>query len=171
MFEPSCDASYAEHVRYVYNLQESSSASSEGEDEEPWDSDDTANSWRRQQNGTSSRRPNKPPRMTANSTSGNAEELAANGKRMSLLTNCYFDVPVQKNGFAHYDCGAVLGKATKRKFFSYSHKWDDGSGGLTMRDVFSPLSKTLNLAGLMERGGRDREAETMDDDWDDNNSC
>jgi len=90
---------------------------------------------------------------------------------MSLLTNRYFDVPVQENGFAHYDCGAALGKATKRKFFSYPHKWDDGNGGLTMRDTFSPLSKTLNLAGLMERGGRDREVETMDDDWDDNNSC
>lgn len=39
------------------------------------------------------------------------------------------------------------------------------------RDAFSPLSKTLNsLSGLMERGGRDKETEAVDDDWDDNNS-
>lgn len=116
-------------------------------------------------------RSNKSSRVTANATNGNAEELTANGKRTSLLTNHYFDVPVQENGFAHYDCGAALGKTTKRKFFNDLYKWDDRSGGLTMRDAFSPLSKTLNLAGLMERGGRDKEVETVDDDWDDNNSC
>ncbi|KAL9713229.1 hypothetical protein Ac2012v2_004470 [Leucoagaricus gongylophorus] len=166
------DERVAQHVRYVYNLQESFSASSEGEDEELWESDDSATSWQHQTNGILNRsRPNKSSRVTANATNGNAEELTADGKRMSLLTNHYFDVPVQENGFAHYDCGAALGKTTKRKFFNDLYKWDDRSGGLTMRDAFSPLSKTLNLAGLMERGGRDKEVETVDDDWDDNNSC
>jgi histone deacetylase 1/2 len=91
---------------------------------------------------------------------------------MSLLTGKYFDVPVHENGFAHFDCGAPLSKTTKRRFFNYPEKWDDanGNGGLTLRDEFSPLAKTLNLAGLMERGGKDREAETVDDDSDDNNS-
>lgn len=70
-----------------------------------------------------------------------------------------------------------LGKTAKRKFFnvpSLTEKWDVESGlnglggGVMMRDAFDPIVKTLDLAGLMESGGRekDKETETVDDDWD-----
>lgn len=160
--------SISEHARYVYNLQESSSASSDSDGEESWDSDDSSSSWRRQSNGRS--RSSVAGKSIRNGSTANGSGNNGSRKRMSLLTNRYFDVPVQENGFGHFECGAPLGKNVKRKFFNYPEKWDDVNGGLTMRDAFSPLSKAYQLAGLMERGGRDKEADTVDEDWDDNNS-
>ncbi|KXN81843.1 putative histone deacetylase 1-B [Leucoagaricus sp. SymC.cos] len=166
------DERLAQHARYVYNLQESSSASSDSEGEESWDSDDSSSSqWRRQSNGNSNGR-SRSSIAASGKITNDANILNGTRKRMSLLTGRYFDVPTHELGYEHFDCGAPTGKTAKRKFFSYPEKWDDpsGLGGLTMRDTFSPLAKTLNLAGIMERGGRDKEVDTVDDDWDDNNS-
>ncbi|KAJ3562842.1 hypothetical protein NP233_g9325 [Leucocoprinus birnbaumii] len=168
------DERLAQHARYVYTLQESSSAS-EDEDEDSWESDDSSNSQVRRTRSRS--KPSTSANTNANGNATTNGSSIANGtsrKRMSLITNRYFDVPAHENGFSHYDCGAPLGKNTKRRFFN----WDEvmmmnGNGGVTMRDAFSPLAKTLSLSGLMERGGangRDKENETVDDDWDDNNS-
>lgn len=169
-----------EHARYVYNLQESSSASSESEDEESWDSDDSAHSWRRQStnrtNGgkSSSNGANQQlPTTTTNATTNTANGGSINGNgsrtRMSIITGRYFDVPVHENGFGHFDHGAPLGKAAKRRFFNYSEKWDDVNGGLTTRDALSPLPGSVNLTKLMERGGgRDKDPDIAEDDWDDN---
>ncbi|KAF9443827.1 histone deacetylase RPD3 [Macrolepiota fuliginosa MF-IS2] len=177
------DERLAQHARYVYTLQETSSASSDTDGEESWDSDDSSSSqWRRQTNGRGrSSITSKPTSSAAGngatngnvSGNGNGNGNGTNGsrKRMSLMTNRYFDVPAHENGFGHFECGAPLGKNVKRRFFNYPERWDsDLNGGLATRDAFSPLAKTLDLAGLMERGGRDREVDTVDDDWDDNNS-
>lgn len=141
---------HLEHIRYVYDLQESDTTS-EDSDDDSWDSDDSAVSNRRRR---SSHFVNKAPR-----------------KRMSLMTNQYFEIPSCEQGFSHLECGVPPNKSAKRRFFQSNGTWDDITGIASAR--MSPgLLGTQNtaLSALMERGGREFESpgvEEMDEDWDD----
>lgn len=155
-----------EHARYVYNLQDSSSQSSDS-DSESWDSDDSSNNWRL--NGTMSQgRPIPVPAPNTN------KSVNGNGTRKipSIIPGRYYEVPIQQPGYEHFECGTPMGRNAKRKFFNYPNafsasagsKWDDGR--VMMRDHWSPLPKGVALAGVMEHGGRNRELDA-DEEWED----
>ncbi|PFH47132.1 hypothetical protein AMATHDRAFT_68389 [Amanita thiersii Skay4041] len=147
------DERLAQHVRYVYDLQESDTTS-EDSDDDSWDSDDSEVSIRRRR---SARHITKQPTR----------------KRMSLLTGQYFDVPSYE-GFSHYECGAPPSKAARRRFFQSSAQWDGNYGRVMLgqngaRVSPGPLGPQHALSALMERGGREAESpgpEDVDDDWD-----
>lgn len=93
----------SEHARFVYNLQEAENHSDDSDDPDVyrWDSDDSV--------ASSSRRRRLAPR--------------ASKKRMSILTNQYYDIPSYENGFEY----AVPGKPeTRRRFFQSLARWDAG---------------------------------------------
>jgi len=97
----SLDASVAQHARFVYNLQETDTHSddSDNPDVYRWDSDDSV--------ASSSRRRRHAPKPSK--------------KRMSILTNQYYDIPSYENGFEY----AIAGKPeSRRRFFQSVARWD-----------------------------------------------
>jgi len=93
----------SEHARFVYNLQESETHSDDSDDPDAyrWDSDDSITS--------SSRRRRHVPKVLK--------------KRMSILTNQYYDIPSYENGFEY----ATPGKPdSRRRFFQSVARWDVG---------------------------------------------
>ncbi|TFK61034.1 histone deacetylase RPD3 [Pluteus cervinus] len=122
------DERLAQHARFVYNLQDSDTTSEESDDPESWDSDESTNSRRRYR---STRRP---PAPTT--------------KRMSLLTNRYFDI--HEDGFCQNEYTSIPAKGTKRKFFQSSIRWDERVERVIAEKGGSP---GFNLTMLMERGG------------------
>jgi len=97
----SLDASVAQHARFVYNLQETDTHSDDSDDPDVyrWDSDDSV--------ASSSRRRRYAPK--------------ASKKRMSILTNQYYDIPSYENGFEY----AIAGKPeSRRRFFQSVARWD-----------------------------------------------
>ncbi|KIL60950.1 hypothetical protein M378DRAFT_109690 [Amanita muscaria Koide BX008] len=160
MVRDEVDERFAQHARYVYDLQESETTS-EDSSSESWDSDTSAVSMTRRRR--SSRFITKPPR-----------------KRISILTNQYFEIPSceQQPGFGYLECGAPPSKNSKRRFFQSSVDggidagWDDLVGKANVRMQMSPgvLGTTrTNLGALMERGGREVESpgvDEMDEEWD-----
>lgn len=181
----------------MYTLQESELEESDSEGEGSWESDDSASSgWKRQQsngngrfsvprgksatpipaNGNTSTTNNN---NNNNSTSSPQQQQQQNGtrKRMSVITNKYFEVPTYRNGYDHFECGAPSSKNSKRKFFGYlEQKVQLGSlvdvgSEIVMRDALLPIGRTLNLSGVMERGGKEKEGEAAgEEDWDDGGS-
>jgi histone deacetylase 1/2 len=134
-----------EHFRYVYDIQESDTTS-EDSDDESWHSDDSAVSNRRRR---STRFINKSLR-----------------KRMSLLTNQYFEIPCEQ-GFSHLECGAPPSKSAKRRFFQSNGAWDDMTGRASARMSPSFLGpQNTSLSALMERGGRESESSSVVDEID-----
>lgn len=90
-----------EHARFVYNLQEGDTHSEDSDDTDNyrWDSDDSLVS--------SSRRRRHAPKP--------------HRKRMSILTNQYFDIPSYENGFEY----SIPGKPdSQRRFFQSVARWD-----------------------------------------------
>lgn len=87
---------------------------------------------------------------------------------MSIVTGKYYDIPIQENGFGHYDCGMASTKGTKRKFFQSVLEWDDVSvvdASVNLRtDIMKELgfSSIHGLASAVERGAQD-----LDDDVED----
>lgn len=131
----------------MYNLQESDTASEDSEDQDSWDSDDSAQGRRR--------------------IVGRSARPSAPRKRMSLLTGHYFDVPTHEHGYGHYECGAVPGKTAKRRFFQSGARWDETVERVLLgKHGISPIPRSMNLGELMERGGR-LEDELPEDDWED----
>jgi histone deacetylase 1/2 len=138
-------SSATEHARYVYNIQESDTPSEDSE-EDSWDSDDSASSHRR--------------------TTRRSAKASVSRKHMSLLTGHYFDVPTHENGYGHYECGAVPGKAAKRRFFQSGARWDETMERVLLgKHGISPIARSMNLGELMERGGRIEDE--LEDDWED----
>jgi len=152
-----------EHARYIYSLQESAEAPSSDSDEESEESDDSSNpngNWRQ----TNARR-----RVNRSST-----------KRMSLLTNQYFDLSSKENGFYSH-CSSLHGmglgappvKNAKRRFFQGGANWEEDvekviAGRMNGSERFQPRGL---LADNMARGGRPINLHPLDDDdWDDDES-
>jgi histone deacetylase 1/2 len=87
---------------------------------------------------------------------------------MSIVTGKYYDIPVQENGFGHYDCGTPLTRGTKRKFFQSVMEWDDVSvvdASVNLRtDMMKELgfSSIHGLAGAIERGAQDLDEDVED---------
>ncbi|KAG6845536.1 hypothetical protein H0H87_007780 [Tephrocybe sp. NHM501043] len=133
-----------EHMRYAYDLQESDSPS-ETSDDDSWDSDESLSSRR-----------SRTRRFQKSSTQSRTH--------MSLLTGQYFDVPVQEQGYSHFEHGAVPGKTAKRRFFQSAASWDE-----TIEDVIigklSPFP--IQIGELMERGGRPPGVEEGEEEWED----
>jgi len=137
------DERLAQHIRYVYDIQESDTTS-EDSDDESWHSDDSAVSSRRRR---SARFINKSSR-----------------KRMSMLTNQYFEIPSWEQGFSHLECGAPPSKSAKRRFFQSNGVWDDMTGRASARMSPGLLGPQNNaLSALMERGGRGSESSSADE--------
>lgn len=148
-----------EHARYLYDLQESESTA-DSEESESSDSDassSTANHWRRTPYRSSSvSRINKPHNLYPHTS-------AMDRKRMSIITGKYYEIPIQENGFGHYDYNTMPFKAsTKRKFFQHT-AWDDL--GIIIDGSIDARKEVMNgytrgssapyydLAGVMEQGG------------------
>ena len=92
---------WLEHARFVYNLQEAETHSENSDDPDGyrWDSDNSL--------ASSSRRRGHAPK--------------ASKKRMSILTNQYYDIPSYENGFEY----AIPDKPeTRRRFFQTVARWD-----------------------------------------------
>lgn len=82
---------------------------------------------------------------------------------MSIQTNQYFDINTETNGFYyHHEHGryAAPTQGAKRKFFQSAMRWDDNVEHILVAKRTPPA---LNLATLMERGGRPE----GEDSWDD----
>lgn len=109
-----------EHARFVYNLQEAETHSEDSDDPDGyrWDSDNSV--------ASSSRRRHAPK---------------APKKRMSILTNQYYDIPSYENGF---EC-AVPGKSdSRRRFFQSVARWDTRYQKVVVPGrAVSPLPKNL----------------------------
>jgi histone deacetylase 1/2 len=123
-----------EHAKYVFDLPESDN--SETDDDDSWDSDDSH----------ASRQRRYPPTQRT---------------RMSLLTGKYFEIPVQEDGYEHFNCGVLPAKTSRRKFFHSSASWDDSLDQVIVKKtggIRTPLGE------LMERGGDEEEDE---EGWDD----
>ncbi|KAI4294658.1 hypothetical protein K525DRAFT_261354 [Schizophyllum commune Loenen D] len=130
------DKRLAQHARYVYDLQQSSLASSSQSDSS-YDSDDSE-----QPISTSVHR-----RAAAQKTK----------QRMSIRTNRYFDVPAEPE-YAHYDCGALPGTKAKRRFFRMGSRMEDDMGmGGRMRP--NGTVKLFDVHSTMTNGGRTPERE------------
>ncbi|KAF9255973.1 histone deacetylase RPD3 [Marasmius fiardii PR-910] len=143
------DERLAQHARYVYHLQESdttsSSSSSDEEEESVYDSDES------------------------NTSRGSRSGLR---QRMSLLTGQYYDIPVQEEGYEHYETIGAPGKSAKRRFFQSHATWDETYRkvlvGRRLENGVDDHAR-LSLTELMERGGRgleDDEVQPFDEDWD-----
>lgn len=124
------DERLAQHVRYVYDMQESDTPSVTS-DEESWDSDE-------------SNRPKTPRRMCQPSSRA----------RMSLLTGQYFEIPRQ-NGYRHYEVGIAPAKTTRRRFFQSSACWDDSVEQVILKRRGSPTSQLSASGDVTTRMGRD----------------
>ncbi|GLB34288.1 putative histone deacetylase [Lyophyllum shimeji] len=141
------DSHLAQHARYVYDLQESDTASETSDDDNSWDSDESAASRRQASSRARTGNPKSAPPRT----------------RMSLLTGQYFDVPAHEHGYSHFEHGAVPGKTAKRRFFQSAARWDDNLESVILgKDATSPIP----IGDLMERGGRLRE-EDGEEEWED----
>jgi len=144
--------SIAEHVRYVYNLQDGDSTTDESEDSDAWESDESTLSWRLS-NRVNGRRSSQSPLPSS----------ISNKKRMSLLTGQYFDIPEEPE-YAHYTCGVDTSRPTKRRFFLP----DEGGGVDSSVDMQTRMFNGYgrhDLAGLMARGGRSAD-EAEEEDYD-----
>ncbi|KIM77297.1 hypothetical protein PILCRDRAFT_825460 [Piloderma croceum F 1598] len=98
----SLDTSLAQHARFVYNLQDGETHSDDSDDPDNyrWDSDDSLVS-------SSRRRRRHAPKP--------------HKKRMSILTNQYFDIPSYENGFEY----SIHEKPeSRRRFFQTVARWD-----------------------------------------------
>ncbi|KAL1737881.1 hypothetical protein HDZ31DRAFT_70666 [Schizophyllum fasciatum] len=133
------DKRLAQHARYVYDLQQSSMASSSQSDSSS-DSDDS-----------------EPISASVHRRS------AAQRQRMSIRTNRYFDVPAEPE-YAHYDCGALPRRSAKRRFFRADVRAGEGrrDGGIRVSD----LHETMVNGGRSPEQGWDRHGEGSDMDLD-----
>lgn len=152
----------------MYNLQDTDTTTEDSEGSDSWDSDESSssqNNWRRGPYRSSSasringRYTNHQPQYTS----------TAERKRMSLITGKYYDIPIQENGFSHFDCSASVGKPAKRRFFpDVPGRWDDVVGvvdaSVNARMAGGNIDGYGNgygygmvpeLARIMERGGLD----------------
>jgi histone deacetylase 1/2 len=96
-------AIFLEHARFVYNLQDGETHSDDSDDPDNyrWDSDDSLVSSSRRRRRRHAPKPHK--------------------KRMSILTNHYFDIPSYENGFEY----SIHGKPeSRRRFFQTVARWD-----------------------------------------------
>lgn len=105
---------------------------------------------------------------------------------MSIVTGKYYEIPIQENGFGHYDFGAVPTRGSIKRRFFQNTAWDEI--GIIIDAQINSRTEVLhgyakesngtyyNLAGVMERGGTgtldsgygdDDVAEEVDDDDDD----
>ncbi|KAF8871390.1 hypothetical protein CPB84DRAFT_1800914 [Gymnopilus junonius] len=159
------DKELAQHVQYVYDLQTGDTTTDESsESDHSWDSDDSLSSgsntrWRQ---GTRSPRLSSPSATRVNGRNG-----ASKRKRMSLLTGQYFDIPLQENGYEHYDpCAppdgdgdrdAAGNSSVKRRFFMSlppESGWDSlaGGGGYGVDDIVSMRRGIINGYGHYDFG-------------------
>jgi len=145
---PNHHLSETEHVRYIYNLQESDTPEiSDDQDSSRWDSDES----------TSSRR-----------HATHRYVRKASKKRMSILAGQYFDVPTHEHGFSHYECGAAPGKTGKRRFFQSAVRWDEAYERVLLgRDGVFAAPRSFGVGDAGERGGGDEGGDDVDDGWDD----
>jgi histone deacetylase 1/2 len=118
---------YIELARYVYNLQDTDTTTEDSEASDSWDSDESSgsqNNWRRGPYRSSSA-----SRINGRYTQHQPQYTStAERKRMSLITGKYYDIPINENGFSHFDGSTSIGKQpnTKRRFFpDEPGKWDD----------------------------------------------
>ncbi|KAG2013083.1 histone deacetylase RPD3 [Coprinopsis cinerea AmutBmut pab1-1] len=139
------DERLAQHARYIYNLQESAEAPSSDSEEGSSDSDDSsASHWNRQR----------------------SRRIGTGKKRMSLLTNQYYDIP-HEYGFSPHDYHGHLSKTTRRRFFQGGSRWDEN-----VEQVINNRMQSVNdyprhsLSATMERGGSWGDRGGEDDDWD-----
>ncbi|TFK43975.1 histone deacetylase RPD3 [Crucibulum laeve] len=140
------DERLAQHSRYIYNLQESDTTSSDSDEQDSWDSDESTHNWQH-----SSRRVNK------------QHSASTNRKRMSLITNQYYDVPVHDHSFSHFDAGALPTKGGQRRFFQSDARWDENFEQIMVGKDASPLPRSFSLAALMERGGHNLDEPVEDE--------
>ncbi|KAF4575430.1 hypothetical protein EYR40_004831 [Pleurotus pulmonarius] len=152
--EDELDKKLAQHARYVYQLQESDATSSE--DDQPDSEEDSEDS-------SASRRFTR--------SAHRAAERRPPKKRMSLITNQYYDVPGQEDGFSQYDHGGGSSRKAKRRFFHVSN-WDPvyataPAESMHSRDplrVLNPGGRKVAVSEAMGRGGRGIEDVSMDED-------
>ncbi|KAG6820925.1 hypothetical protein H0H93_009699 [Arthromyces matolae] len=138
------DSELAQHMKYVYDLQESDSPS-DTSDDDSWDSDESL---------ASRRHKSRARRYQKSST--------ASRTRMSLLTGQYFDVPVNEEGFSHFEHGALPSKTAKRRFFQSSAKWNEHIEDAII-EKHAPYN--IPIGELMERGGRPPGGDIGEEDW------
>ncbi|KAH6902820.1 histone deacetylase RPD3 [Coprinopsis sp. MPI-PUGE-AT-0042] len=134
------DERLAQHARYIYALQDSADAPSSDSEEPSDDSDESsANAWRQRTR-----------------------------RRMSLITNQYYDIPFHENGFCHPEPHTHHSKTTRRRFFQNGSKVEDNGVDQAMATRLNGLVRRGLLSGLMERGGSQERngVGDLDEDWD-----
>jgi len=159
------DERLAQHSRYLYNFQDNESTDTEESDSSDTDeSTSTVNTWRRGPYRASS-----VSRINGRHTRHQSPFISASErKRMSIVTGKYYDIPIQENGFGHYDCGTPSTKGTKRKFFQSVLEWDDVSvvdASVNLRtDILNELgfSSIHGLSSAIERGAQDLDEDVED---------
>ncbi|KAF8967453.1 hypothetical protein BDZ97DRAFT_1803400 [Flammula alnicola] len=167
------DDRLAQHSRHVYNLQDTESTV-DSEESDSSDTDGSSSTWRRTPYRASS-----VSRAIRRYPSVQLYTSAAERKRMSIVTGKYYDIPIQENGFEHYDYGAApSARGTKRRFFQSGLPagWDDVGvvvdGSINLRtDILNGYDRGASLAGVMEDADPgyvdDEGGEEGDDDDDD----
>ncbi|KAF9474338.1 histone deacetylase RPD3 [Pholiota conissans] len=158
------DDNLAQHSRYLYSIQEvESTVDSDESDSSDTDGSTSTANWRRTPYRSSS------VSSRINRQSSQTFPSALERKRMSIVTGKYYEIPIDENGFGHYDHTAVPEKGTKRRFFQNTG-WDEI--GILIDDTINTRTEILNgyqgeehadgflddLSGTAERGGN----ETMD---------
>ncbi|KAH9949034.1 histone deacetylase RPD3 [Amylocystis lapponica] len=129
------DERLAQHTRFVYRLQETTASD---ESDEDMYSDDSLSSRRH----------------------GSRRHVRSNKKRMSVLTNQFFDVPRADDIYHDLGCGGdhgagagagAKGVASKRRFFQSKARWDTRSERVLIARELSAIPDTT-LAGVMGSG-------------------
>ncbi|KAJ2936299.1 hypothetical protein H1R20_g796, partial [Candolleomyces eurysporus] len=153
------DARLAQHARYIFSLQESAEAPSSDSEEESSESEDDSSLLHWQQQRADSRR-----RVNRSSTK----------KRMSMVTNQYFEVSSEDNGFYSHcsglhglGLGAPPQRNDKRRFFQggweeeiervIATRTKEQRGGLYyQRGIMGDVDKSIQGRGDLN----------VDGDWD-----